>query len=97
MNYKTFLGITINLQHNVLEDFEPEGVLDSGNINGTEGGTIFGIGPVFKYDTRDHTNYPSKGYLISAQKRPTIFSDYSYANFWFDFRKLKVEEPDQMA
>ncbi len=87
LNPRTFIGIAFDLQNNKLKDLQPDGRLITEDVNGVEGGSIFSLGPSFKYDSRDNALYPSRGYLINTQIRPVIFGDYAYTNFMFDFRK----------
>ncbi|MEQ9424570.1 MAG: BamA/TamA family outer membrane protein [Cyclobacteriaceae bacterium] len=87
LNDKTFVGLSFDLQNNKLKDLEEGGRLDSELINGVDGGNNIGIGPAFKYDSRDNTLYPTDGYLISAQVRTSQLGDFSYTNYQLDFRK----------
>lgn len=74
--------VTVNASASGDENLSPE-LLGSGNSS------AFGIGPLFKYDTRDHFNYPTKGILFQASSNFFISSlggDFDFQNYSGDFR-----------
>jgi len=90
LNQRTFVGLTIDFQNNSLTKFEPGGKLETQDINGKSGGLHLGIGPAFKYDSRDNTLFPSTGVLASAEILTVALGEYHYANFWIDLRKYTM-------
>ena len=90
-NERTFIGLTFDLQNNKLRKFEPGGQLESEVINGKSGGMHIGIGPAYRYDSRDNTLFPSSGILIAAEVLIVQLGDFHYTNFYVDLRKyLKI-------
>lgn len=88
LNSNLFIGGTFEIQNNWLRELEPEGRLITEEVNGLDGGLIFGIGPAIRYDSRNNTIYPTKGILASAEILLTYIGDYSYTNYTLDFRKF---------
>jgi len=84
---KTFLGIGWDGQFNSIRKIIPNGMLASDNAAGIEGGLLLGLGPAFRYDTRDNTIYPSKGYFVTLRTLFTYLGNYSYTNYLIDARK----------
>lgn len=86
INPKTFLGLAFDAHFTTILDVIPGGMLASESPNGIEGGNLLGIGPVFRFDTRDYTVYPTKGHFISTR---VVFNagDFNYTNYLADFRK----------
>jgi len=83
-----FIGFKLELQHQTITEIEKT-VLNS-SIEGYNGGTVLGIGPLYKFDTRDNVNYPTKGTLIQAS---AVFSfltnekNKKFTTYSFDYRK----------
>lgn len=91
---KTFVGAAIDVHYTRLKDFKEGGELENGTVNGINGGTLAGIGPALKYDTRDYAIYPAKGFLISSQFIPIIAGDFSYSSFLLDVRRyITIKNP----
>ena len=84
---KTFLGIGWDGQFNDIRKTVPNGMLSSDNATGVEGGLLLGLGPAFRYDTRDNTIYPSRGYFVAVSALFTHLGDYSYTSCLTDARK----------
>ncbi|HLF34596.1 MAG TPA: BamA/TamA family outer membrane protein [Cyclobacteriaceae bacterium] len=84
---KTFLGINFDWSADHLDDFRDGGILDTGNIAGTEGGYIFGIGPSVRFDTRDNILYPTRGIMAEAN----ILAYPGNLTSGYSFTSLKVE------
>jgi len=62
----------------------------SDSIEGFSGGTMFGIGPVYRIDSRDNVNFPGKGIYteLSACYFPAFADDKNGVfNYTLDFRK----------
>jgi len=93
INPKIFVGINYNWQINSLSDFDPEGVLIEGNINGTEGGIILGVGPIFRFDNRDDIFYPKKGFYFEFKSLfvpDALGNDYNFRSLILDFRSFNT-------
>jgi len=83
-----FVGATFDLQSNWLRDLDTDGRLLNENITGIDGGFLLGLGPSFKYDSRDNTIYPASGILASAEILVTHLGNYQYTNYNLEFRKF---------
>ena len=60
------------------------------SVEGYNGGNIIGLGPIYKYDSRDNVNFPSKGSLLQTSVVQSIMLDNSGKYFTicsFDYRK----------
>jgi hypothetical protein len=82
-------GIAFQFQNNQLSNIHPNGFLDSTEVNGKSGGNFFGIGPQFRFDSRDNTLYPTKGFFFESYA--LFFPDwkinnYHFSQFSLDFR-----------
>ena len=87
---RIFAGLTFDFRYDQLTDFAENSALLNSAIPGVDGGFIFGIGPAFRFDTRDNILFPGKGSLINIEALfyPDVpFNDYSFSRFTFDFRK----------
>ena len=84
---KTFLGIGWDAQFNDVRRIVPDGRLESDNVAGIDGGFLLGLGPAMRYDTRNNTIYPSKGYFVTLSALFTYLGDFSYTNYSIDARK----------
>jgi outer membrane protein assembly factor BamA len=87
LNEKTFIGGAFDAQFTSIRKVEPGGLLETDNPIGSDGGNLFGVGPAFRYDTRDYTIYPTKGYFISSRLLYTGIGDFDYTTFVLDARK----------
>jgi hypothetical protein len=82
-------GIAFQFQNNNLLDIIPNGFLDSASVTGKSGGNVFGIGPQLRFDNRDNTLYPTRGFFIESF---AIFNpdwkinNYHFNQFSVDFR-----------
>lgn len=88
LNSKVFIGATFDLQRNWIRDIDSEGRLINDNIAGTNGGFMLGLGPSFKYDSRDNTIYPAKGIFASSEILVVHLGDYQFTNYNIEFRKF---------
>lgn len=87
LNEKTFLGVAYDLHFTSIKDIVPVGLLETDSPNGVTGGSLLGIGPSFRFDSRNNVLYPSNGYLVSLQSIAVYVGDYAYTNHVADFRK----------
>jgi hypothetical protein len=83
------LGLSYQiLQHRVLE-VQEDGILDSGDLRGSERSVISAPGVTLGIDTRDNTWYPSRGLMLRTSAhwaRNGIGSDYDFDIFELDLR-----------
>lgn len=84
---KVFVGGGMDFQTNSIEDILTGGLLATDAPVGIDGGTLFGLGPAFRYDSRDYSIYPRSGYLVSGRMIYTGIGDFNYSSFRADFRK----------
>lgn len=84
---KVFVGAAFDLHSTHLTDKVEGGMLVSNNVIGVNGGNILGLGPAFKFETRNNVIYPTKGYFIAAQSVFNLLGDFTYNSYTIDFRK----------
>ena len=85
-----YVGVRYDLEHLRISEMEPDGILDTGDIVGKEGGTISGLSVLLVLDSRDNIFFPTRGTLLQTDATvygPAIASDYSFRRFTFDFRQ----------
>jgi len=93
-------GVSTEFRHFDITGIETGGELDTGNIEGVQGGNVFGIGPVLTYDSRDDSFYPRNGYhaRLSADVFMDRPGDYSFQRYRGDLRRyVMVGERDVIA
>ncbi len=71
-------------------EFEKAGILDSDDVEGSDGGRVSGLGVIFIQDSRDDIFFPTNGMFIQALA--TMFmtqlgSGYSFQKFNLDLRQ----------
>ncbi len=62
-----YAGIDYYLEDDVITGYDPNGVLQYGEIPGSKGSLSSGIGLDALYDTRDSIYFPTRGWCIKAQ------------------------------
>lgn len=85
-----YLGWSLDADTAELGDFETDGALSSGNVLGTSGGQLLGMGPVVAWDDSDRDFAPRRGgrYEFSLLTFPRWFgTDYGFAALQFDLRR----------
>ncbi len=87
INATSFLGIAWDAQTNAIRDIKEEGMLMSDDIPGLAGGNLFGVGPAWRYDSRDNNIYPSTGYLITVRSLFNYLGDFDFTSHTADVRK----------
>ena len=92
---KNYLGVRYWFDDYALTQTEEDGLLQKGDISGTEGGIITGLGLIYQYDTRDHINYPTKGTFFEGvlySSENWMGSDYRHQRVYLDYRRyLKIK------
>jgi outer membrane protein assembly factor BamA len=84
------VGFLYELGHETISETEAGGLLASGGVRGSEGGTISGAGVLFNLDTRDNIFYPTKGHFhqFSAAFFGSAFgSDFTFNRYIVDLRQ----------
>ncbi|MEQ8905188.1 BamA/TamA family outer membrane protein [Ekhidna sp.] len=87
LNEKVFVGVAFDAHFTSIRKVISEGLLETDNPVGSNGGNIFGVGPAFRYDTRDYTIYPASGYFIASRLIFNAIGDFNYTSYLADFRK----------
>lgn len=87
MSEKLFVGGAFDAHFTSIESKIPGGLLEMDDPIGVDGGNLFGIGPSFRYDTRDYTIYPTKGYFISSRLMYNGVADFDYFSYLLDVRR----------
>jgi len=86
-----YAGLVYNFDHYRFEEFDPAGRLIAGDVPGSRGGTLSGIGLQFKWDDRDNVFTPRRGrqFSLSASLYNSLFAgDYNYAKIQVDLRQF---------
>ncbi len=94
LNPKMFIGIAFDFHFTSLRDKIEGGMLETDLPVGLNGGNLASLGPSFRYDTRDYTLYPTKGYFISSRLLINEIGDFGFSSYLADFRKY-VDLKDQ--
>ena len=79
-----FGGVKLFVEHTSVYDVVENGILDTQEIPGEEGGWNTGLGPWITYDTRDNIYYPMRGVLadVSAVAHAGFLgSEYNYMHY----------------
>lgn len=83
------LGGTYDFWYEDVTEVEDGGLLDSGEIPGSEGGISSGLGFLVRWDTRDNIYFTKRGALLdvgAVYHGSFLGSDYEYSLFTFDLR-----------
>ncbi len=73
-----------------LTEVEAGGLLDSGDVPGSSGGTVSGLGPFLTYDSRDSIFFPTQGsyHQFSAMAfGRALGSDFQFNHLYLELRK----------
>ncbi|GAB4235340.1 MAG: hypothetical protein Tsb0034_09470 [Ekhidna sp.] len=84
---ESFLGMAFDLQANKIKDIVEGGILQVDSPIGFDGGTLFGMGPAYRYDSRNNTIYPSNGYFVSVSTLFNYIGDFNYVRYTADMRR----------
>ncbi|MBD3367179.1 MAG: BamA/TamA family outer membrane protein [Candidatus Eisenbacteria bacterium] len=84
-------GLRTDVSGTDIADVESGGLLDDGAVEGFDGGTVFGAGPVLIWDSRDNAVFPTAGAFIEIDflvyDRRT-WSDYDFTRLEVDGRRF---------
>jgi outer membrane protein assembly factor BamA len=85
-----FVGIQYDFEYFEITELAPGGILEGGEIIGSEGGIQSGLGILLVRDNRDNIFFPRRGTLLHAQATfisHALGSDYRFQKYTFDFRQ----------
>ena len=80
----TFAGLSLLWEYDHIYNYQPGGALETGNITGYKGGKIFGLGPYYRFDSRNNVLWPSKGWYIESSVLffpDKVLNDYSFSYY----------------
>ncbi len=87
---KVNISALYDFEHFQILKSEEDGVLATGMIPGSEKHLISGTGAALEWDSRDNTNFPTKGEYVSLKGilyRKFLGSDYSFEKLTLNMRK----------
>jgi hypothetical protein len=87
LSQQVSIGVDYHLQHNTEAEF---GQKADSLPWGAKGGTLIGLGPVFRWDDRDNILSPTRGHLLDLAFfwfGPWQAGDYRYDELKVDYRK----------
>ncbi len=87
-NSTTFIGLSGNIQYNIIGNLVENGLLQTDNAIGINGGFLCELGPGFRLDTRNSNIYPDRGYFLSFQSLFSFIGDFDFTNLVLDGRKF---------
>ncbi|HPR63167.1 MAG TPA: BamA/TamA family outer membrane protein [Thermoanaerobaculia bacterium] len=91
-----YLGLGFDFKDHELLDVEQGGILDQGDIPGSNGGTIGGLLALMTYDSRDHHFFPSRGFHVEFRAGlfdSALGSDFHYQEYRLDARSYQTLAP----
>lgn len=87
-----FYGLTYEIRHDKLSEFDLTGRLRFDPTINRDGGWTNGLGPIFIFDSRNDVYYPSEGNMLTASTMlysPAFGSGYTYGSFSLDGRHFR--------
>ena len=85
-----YAGLQCDLEHSKITELEPGGMLDTADIEGSQAGTISGLGVLFIQDNRDSIFFPTRGSLLQLQASRfyrTFGRDNKIKQYSIDYRQ----------
>lgn len=85
-----YIGLRQEFRNDKIVSVEPDGLINTSQITGFNGGTISGLGAIAIFDTRDNTFSSSEGEYVETQLSfftKAFLSDYNFNNLLVDVRK----------
>ena len=96
-----YAGARLELGHRLMKDREAGGMLSKGEVVGSKGGQVVGLGIFLSFDTRDQTFYPTRGHLIrlgSDVYGRVAGADFAFTQHGVDVRRyLSLPGPQVIA
>jgi hypothetical protein len=93
------IGPTIRYENVTMQEVAPGGLLSTGRLPGSSGGTSAGIGIVANWDSRDNTFATQSGSFFQVSTmfyRRALGSDYSYDDIQIDARNFLTPVSDHV-
>jgi len=90
-NKKWYIGPQIYFEDYNIKKIKPNGIIESNNLTGINGGKISGIGVNLFYENRSNVYYPTKGEYLKISfltHNKFTFSDYNFKYLEIDFAKF---------
>jgi len=87
----SFVGLRYWFDDLTITEKEAGGILETGDLIGTNGGFITGSGLLYQFDTRDNVNYSSEGAYFESVlywAAPFLGSDFNHRKIYLDYRKF---------
>jgi hypothetical protein len=94
-----FGGLQLDFESTIIEKVEAGGLLASGTVPGSRGGTLAGLGASLDWDTRDAPLFPRRGALLGFTADvygAAAGSEYTFSRFKLDLREYLPLGPDQV-
>ena len=95
------LGVQYEFGHSKVIEVEDLGLLSSGSIPGSTGGTVSGVGIIINRDTRDNIFYPTSGSTLPPAKEPQVcisqyrkLSDYQIDSIQSIGSNVRISSPE---
>ena len=88
-----YAGIQYQMENYTILEKERGGILDSGQVQGSLGSRISGLGFILNWDTRDKIHFPTKGnfwQLSSMFNRKSLGSDLDFSSLMLDLRTYRA-------
>lgn len=85
---RTYIGLRINYEAYKITEVQPGGMLDQGQIQGSQFSRTSGMGPYYLRDRRDQVFYPTKGSWLEAfwvPSSPIFGSDQRFSRLHLDY------------
>ena len=64
-----YAGLVYDIRYQDIRDLEPGGALAGGAVRGTDGGFLSGAGGLIRWDSRDHSVWPTRGGRVTFSPR----------------------------
>ncbi len=94
-------GFEVTSQVHKMTEVLEGGILDEGEVEGSEGASIQGVGAIFNMDSRDVVESPTDGYFMQLNANfssKLLGADYTYNKFILDARSYhKLAERGALA
>jgi len=88
---KNYVGLRWWFDDLSITETEEGGILDEGNLLGSDGGFVTGAGLLYQFDTRDDINYTKEGTffeMVLYMSDAIIGSDFNHRKIYLDYRKF---------
>jgi Omp85 superfamily domain len=90
-NKKVYFGLRYEFRHFKMVEIKQDGILETGEVAGNEGGRVSGVGWIFNFENRNNVFYTSKGSyfnLAMTWNHKAFGSQFNYLSIESDFRQF---------